>query len=140
MPRSEDLPVPRVLVVDDEPAMGEIIETYLPYCEVRFAGCGQDALQCMDYVQPSLVILDAGLPGLCGISVLKRLRQRPETRHVPVLMLSRSADMETVRRAGKAGANSFLLKPVDRDALVSRVARLLDTKRGVPAPFEAAAG
>ena len=74
---------------------------------------------------PGLVLLDLKLPRRSGFEVLQSIRDNPSTRHIPVVVLTSSDQPEDIMRAYTAGANSYLVKPVTRDALLALV-RTLD--------------
>lgn len=65
---------------------------------------------------PSLILLDAGLPGMEGFEVLERIRDSEETRRIPVVMFSSSAVPEVIRAAYERGANGYVVKPADVEA------------------------
>ena len=90
---------------------------------------------------PGLVLLDVKMPFLSGIEVLKWIREQPQLAHLPVLMLSSSADERDVAPAFSAGANGYLLKPGSLDALDSLVAGLREALEKLPdAPWGTIAG
>src|SRR5690242_11058819 len=66
-----------------------------------------------DHPLPALILLDLKLPGTDGFEVLKWIREQPETRTIPVVVLTSSEQMRDVNRAYALGANSFLVKPLD---------------------------
>lgn len=96
---------------------------------------GEEALECLlgegryadgEAVLPSLILLDLNLPKLSGLDVLKRIRSIEETRLLPVVVLSTSADQGDLQNCYDYGANSYIRKPVDYkdfEDLVSRVCR-----------------
>lgn len=73
---------------------------------------------------PALVLLDLKLPRRSGFEVLQAVRDNPQTRHVPVVVLTSSSREPDIRRAYEAGANAYLVKPVGRDALLEMVRSL----------------
>jgi two-component system KDP operon response regulator KdpE len=118
-PRSRDVP-PRVLIVDDEPAILATMAQLLRArgYEVSTATTGHAALEAVDRLPPQLVILDLGLPDLDGIEVCRRLR---EGRAVPILVLSaRGAEQDKVA-ALDAGADDYVTKPFGADELLARI-------------------
>lgn len=73
---------------------------------------------------PALVLLDLKLPRRSGFEVLRAVRDNPEAKHVPVVVLTSSSREADIRRAYEAGANSYLVKPGGRDALLDLVRSL----------------
>jgi DNA-binding response OmpR family regulator len=129
-----------ILVVDDEPAVAEMLRDILVsegYAVDRAAN-GGDALMLVSLSRPDAVILDIKLPDTSGPEILARLRELDES--VPVLMLSGSDD-EELARALKAGAMDGIRKPFDFDALLRAVALAVEVgkgraRRGVVVPFD----
>ncbi|MCW2736693.1 adenylate/guanylate cyclase domain-containing response regulator [Nocardioides sp.] len=120
----------RVLVVDDQPANVRLLDailTPLGY-DVPTASSGDEALQMIAEDELDLVLLDIVMPGMDGYEVCERIRERPETAYLPVVMVTASGDEQKVR-ALQAGADDFLTKPVNRNELLARVASLTRIKR-----------
>jgi class 3 adenylate cyclase len=120
----------RVLVVDDQPANVRLLDailTPLGY-DVPTASSGEEALQAIAADVPDLVLLDIVMPGMDGYEVCERIRERPETAYLPVVMITASGDEQKVQ-ALQAGADDFLTKPIDRSELLARVASLARIKR-----------
>ena len=112
-----------VLVVDDDAVSRHVlcqalVTADLPYVAV---GSGTEALQKIDQIRPSLVLLDLVMPPPDGYQVLRILRSRPETRDVPVVVLTAlDADTE-IGRAFESGADDFVRKPFRAVELVARI-------------------
>lgn len=114
---------PRVLVVEDEPAQAELLAYNLEAegCEVERAASGDHALLLVAESPPDLILLDWMLPGVSGLEICRRLRQRPETRGVPIIMISaRSEEVDRVRGL-ETGADDFVVKPYSVAELMARV-------------------
>jgi two-component system response regulator len=73
---------------------------------------------------PALVLLDLQLPGINGLEVLRRLRERPETRRLPVVILTTSDDRSDIMGGYDNGVNSYIRKPVEFDSFVTMVQQL----------------
>ncbi len=130
-PKAQDEPVgsklepgQRVLVVDDEPSIRRFLRHILESegFIVTEARTGEDAVAVARREKPSLVLLDLVLPDIDGFEVLGRLKELPGTRNIPVIILSIIEDDE---RCFRLGASDYLPKPIDRERLVDRVAKLI---------------
>jgi two-component system phosphate regulon response regulator PhoB len=114
---------PRVLVVEDEPAQREVLAYNLEAegFAVSKAENGDDALLLVDEDEPDIIVLDWMMPNLSGIEVCRRLKIRPETRKIPIIMLSaRSEEIDKVRGL-ETGADDYVVKPYSVIELVARV-------------------
>lgn len=111
---------PRILVVDDEKAIADLIEIHLlaEGFQVIKASNGVEALRLVEQQEPDLVILDIMMPGMDGLEVCRALRR---DRNVPILMLSaKSEDIDKILGL-KTGADDYLTKPFNPLELVARV-------------------
>jgi two-component system response regulator AtoC len=107
----------RVLVIDDDPGIRDYLETLASRqgYDVVAVGDGEEALSTLDQSRPDIVTLDAVLPGMDGLEILRHLKQRlPE---VPVVMLSGHGQARTIVEAMKLGASDFLRKPFEAEEL-----------------------
>ena len=114
---------PTVLLVEDEPAQREILRYNLEAegFAVIAARDGEEALERIAEGLPDLILLDWMLPHVSGIEVCRRLRLRPETRSIPVIMLSaRSEDVDKVRGLETA-ADDYVIKPYSVAELMARL-------------------
>jgi two-component system, response regulator len=73
--------------------------------------------------RPKVVLLDLKLPKVSGLEVLETLRRNESTRHLPIVILTSSAETPDVRRAYELGANSYIVKPVEFDKFVEAIGR-----------------
>ncbi|MCA3445161.1 MAG: phosphate regulon transcriptional regulator PhoB [Rhodobacter sp.] len=114
---------PCVLLVEDEPAQREVL-SYNFEAEgfrVTQASNGEEALMLIEEAAPDVIVLDWMLPNVSGIEVCRRLKMRPETRGVPIIMLSaRSEEVDRVRGL-ETGADDYMIKPYSLVELVARV-------------------
>lgn len=114
----------RVLIVEDEPMVAEVVERYLRRdgYEVRIVGDGNAGLEAFASFQPDLVVLDLMLPGLDGREVCRRIRARSET---PVVMLTARGE-EIDKLVGlELGADDYVTKPFSPRELAARVKAVL---------------
>jgi two-component system, OmpR family, response regulator len=124
--------IPRVLVVDDEPNIRELVQVALKFygCAVTTGATGQDALQLAATDQPDLIVLDVLLPDIDGFEVCRRLRASGD--EVPIIFLTaRDTTSDTV--TGLAlGGDDYITKPFSVEALVARVRAVLRRARRRP--------
>jgi DNA-binding response OmpR family regulator len=119
----------KVLVVDDEPTVREVVVGYLRRDghEVSEAGDGHKALDLLDNDPPDLVVLDMMLPGVNGLDILRRVRS---TSDIPVIMLTARAE-ESDRVSGlELGADDYVVKPFSPRELAARVNGVLRRTSG----------
>ncbi|MFB7949070.1 response regulator transcription factor [Kitasatospora phosalacinea] len=121
----------RILVVDDDPTVGEVVAGYLTRAGHRVdrAEDGQRGLDLAERHRPDLLVLDLMLPGLDGLEVLRRLRARPDRADLPVVLLTARGD-EADRVLGlELGADDYVTKPFSPRELVLRVQSILRRAR-----------
>jgi CheY-like chemotaxis protein len=121
----------RVLVVDDDTILCETARVYLSTrgAEVAIAGDGKAALAMMYKRQFDIVLVDIEMPGLGGIELVACLRSDENLRHIPAIMLTIRTDDEAIDRAYKAGATSYLTKPVNWRQLAYQVQQVTRASR-----------
>jgi DNA-binding response OmpR family regulator len=118
-------PGTRILVVEDNRSIAKFVELELKHRDfgVRCAHDGQEALEQLERFRPELVVLDIMLPGLDGVGVLNRIRQRGN--RVPVIMLTaRDSTLDKIHSLDH-GADDYLTKPFDIEELLARIRALL---------------
>lgn len=121
----------RILVVDDLEANRRLLEAKLTaeYYDVITARRGEEGVQVAKRERPDLILLDVMMPGgIDGYEACRRLKATPETRHIPVIILTTLDDRESRLRGLQAGAEEFLTKPIDDVHLIARVKSLLSLK------------
>ncbi len=113
----------RILVVDDHPVNCELLEAMLvpQGYRVECAYSGEEALALIRHDPPALVLLDVNMPGMDGFEVTREMRGHPETRLIPVVMVTALGDFEHRLRGIESGAEDYLAKPVNRTELLARV-------------------
>ncbi len=121
----------RVLVVDDLEANRRLLEAKLSaeYYDVLTARRGEEAVQLAKRERPDIILLDVMMPGgIDGYEACRRLKAQPETRHIPVVILTTLDDRDNKVRGLQAGAEEFLTKPIDDVQLMARVKSLVTLK------------
>ena len=118
---------PTILLVEDEDALATLLQYNLEKegYEVIVAGDGEEALMMIDEKLPDLVVLDWMLPKVSGIEVCRRLRQRPETRNLPIIMLTARGEESDRIRGLDTGADDYVVKPVSMSELAARARAVL---------------
>ena len=123
----------RLLIVDDELANVRLLEHTLRlagYDNLHATTDSRQALAAYHQVDPDLVLLDLAMPHLDGYEVMVRLREAvPDHAYLPILVLTADTSTQAKQRALAAGANDFLIKPLDLVEVVLRIANLLHTRR-----------
>ena len=117
----------RILVVEDEEALTTLLRYNLDAegYEVETVGRGDEADTRLKERVPDLVVLDWMLPGLSGIELCRRLRARPETRQLPIIMLTARGEEGDRVRGLDAGADDYVSKPFSPTELVARIRAVL---------------
>jgi two-component system OmpR family response regulator len=121
---------PKVLVIDDEPGVRELISESLRISEITAvqAADGLEALSLLRREKFDLLILDINMPKLDGLALLEKLRT--EGMSVPVLMLSARADKTDINQGLRIGADDYLTKPFSIEELVLRVKAIMRRSKG----------
>ncbi len=122
---------PTVLIVEDEPAQREVLAYNLEAEGYRVAQAdnGEEALLMVAEDAPDLIVLDWMLPNVSGIEVCRRLKSRPETRVVPIIMLSARSEEVDLVRGLETGADDYMVKPYSVMELMARVRTQLRRSR-----------
>ena len=120
-------PAARVLIVEDEESLVTLLSYNLQsegYTVVHTPS-GTDAVMMMQEERPDIVILDWMLPGLAGIEICRQIRARPDTKGLPVIMLTARGEEGDRIRGLQTGADDYVVKPFSVSELVARVKALL---------------
>jgi DNA-binding response OmpR family regulator len=135
MPAKKTTPLRhRLLIVDDEESMRLLIARFLTKgmkVEAQLAGTCEQALRLARNYAYDAILLDLQMPGIGGFEVLREIRAGSVNLTTPIMIISVLADLETNDRCIAAGADGFLVKPVERRALIYAVKALL-AARGKP--------
>jgi two-component system phosphate regulon response regulator PhoB len=118
---------PYILVVEDEVALATLLQYNLDKegFRVELCGDGEEALIRIDEKLPDLLVLDWMLPSVSGIEVCRRLRQRPTTRNLPIIMLTARGEESDRVRGLDTGADDYIVKPFLMSELTARVRAVL---------------
>ena len=118
---------PHILVVEDEDALSTLLQYNLDKegYDVVVAGDGEEALTLVSERLPDIIILDWMLPKISGIEVCRRLRQRSESRNVPIIMLTARGEESDRIRGLDTGADDYIVKPFAMSELSARIRAVL---------------
>lgn len=117
----------RILVVDDEPPIRDILRFQLENAgfEVSCAEDGEEGLQMVSELAPDLVLLDLMIPQMDGYEVCRRIKSDYATRHIPVIILTARAELDEKLKGLENGANDYVTKPFSIPELLMRVQNVL---------------
>ncbi|EHB55270.1 two component transcriptional regulator, winged helix family [Mycolicibacterium rhodesiae JS60] len=129
----------RALVVDDEKPLADVVASYLQreHFEVTVAYSGADALELARQVDPDVVVLDLGLPGIDGLEVCRQLRTFSDA--YVVMLTARDTEVDTIVGLS-VGADDYVTKPFSPRELVARIRAMLRRPRSVSTPVTPGAG
>ena len=121
----------RILIVDDDESIAELISLYLTkeMFETKMVYNGEDALKAFESFRPDLILLDLMLPGIDGYEVCRRVRAKDQT---PIIMLSAKGEVFDKVLGLELGADDYIIKPFDSKELVARVKAVLRRFTAVP--------
>lgn len=135
MPESTgNLAKPTILVVEDEAPLLTLLRYNLEKqgFRVEEAADGQEALMRVAEGKPDLILLDWMLPALSGLEVCRQIRRRPNTRDLPIIMVTARTEDQDAVRALDTGADDYISKPFAMEALLARIRALLRRSGAVP--------
>jgi len=118
---------PLVLLVDDNLDAREMYSIYLAHAGFRLseASDGESAIAIARRDRPAVILMDATMPRMDGWEAARLLKDDPDTKHIPLIMLTAHAFAEHRQRAEDVGADAFLAKPVLPDALADEIRKVL---------------
>jgi two-component system phosphate regulon response regulator PhoB len=125
---------PFILIVEDEAPLVTLLRYNLEKqgFRVEDAGDGGEALTRITEAPPDLLLLDWMLPTMSGIELCRQLRRRPNTRTLPIIMLTARAEDQDAVRGLDTGADDYITKPFNTEALIARIRALLRRSGTVP--------
>jgi CheY-like chemotaxis protein len=126
---------PTILTVDDSKALRLFVQKALGAfdCETCESSNGYNAFFAIERVRPDLILLDIAMPVMDGVETLTRLKDAPELRDIPVIMLTSPADHAVMARLTTLGASGTLMKPFNEAALLEKIRGVLELKPARPA-------
>lgn len=137
-PKAEDLDQidlgdSTILIVDDNAQNLELLQAYLETlpCRLITATDGIEAMKCVEdpnQPTPDLVLLDVMMPRMSGFEVCRKLKEDPETRSIPIMMVTALNELGDIERGVESGTDDFLSKPVHKLELITRVKSLLKVR------------
>jgi CheY-like chemotaxis protein len=118
---------PKLLVVEDEPALAKVLKLRLEMegFEVATAGDGAEAMQMIRAARPDLVLCDLMMPVMDGYEVTEAIKGNPDLRAIPVLILSALKQQKETEKLKQLGADGFAAKPYDSRELTAEIRALL---------------
>lgn len=117
----------KILSVDDSKTIRMIVKrTFAPYdCVVCEAANGEEGLAAAAAEKPDLIILDITMPVMDGVTMLIKLKESPELKGIPVIMLTAESGRENVAYIAKLGVHDYLVKPFKDEQLIEKVNRVV---------------
>jgi two-component system phosphate regulon response regulator PhoB len=118
---------PRILAVDDEPAVGEMLRFILEQdgFQVDFVEDAPQAIGIINTKRPDLILLDWMLPGMSGVELAERLKTRNETKSIPIIMLTAKSEENDKVIGLDKGADDYVTKPFSSRELLARIRSIL---------------
>ncbi len=116
-----------ILVVDDSASMRQVISGTLESAgyQTKVAVDGVDALSKLDVERFALIISDVNMPNMDGISLIKAVKQRPDTKFTPIVMLTTETMAEKKEEGRQAGAKAWIIKPFQPNQILDVVSKLV---------------
>lgn len=127
-----DLARPRVLIVEDNRAVAELIRDILSErCECQIASNGRAGLALLPTFRPELILTDEMMPVMSGLEMCRRIKAMPAFASIPIIMVTAREDNETETQAARLGIDTFLTKPFEAPLLRALVKQRLQAKNAV---------
>jgi len=117
----------KILVVDDDPDTREILDARLKACgyDVFLASDGFKALEIIRENRPDLILLDVMMPEIDGFTVCKFLKDKEETKDIPVIFLTAKDQLQDVDKGFKSGGDDYVIKPINWERLLPKIKKFL---------------
>jgi len=126
----------KILSVDDSRTIRIIVGRALkPYdCTLCEAGNGEEGLAAAAREKPDLILLDVTMPVMDGVTMLTRLKEDPDLKSIPVIMLTAESGRENVLHIARLGVRDYLVKPFKEEQLIEKAGRVVPLVRKAEAP------
>ncbi len=120
----------RILVVDDEVDIVSTVKYRLEFCEfeVITAANGKEGLEKATSEKPDIILLDISMPVMNGHEMLERLKNSPDIKDIPVIVLSAFSEAKDIAKAAKLGIADYVTKPFDFPELMGKISNVLGDK------------
>ena len=117
----------KILIVDDRPEVVELVRVTLEGedYEIVDASDGKEALKKVRLEKPDLVLLDVVMPKMNGFEVCRKLKKDPQTKEIPIIMLTAKAQKVDKEKGREVGASDYITKPFSPSALLTKIEKLL---------------
>ncbi len=128
----------KVVVADNDRTILELLQIRLDVAGYHAIGVrnGTQAMEMLQTLRPSAMVLDLNLPDIDGFEVLRAMQARPKTIPFPILVIGRKLAMDDVKRAISLGARDCMAKPFSGADILDRVARMLSRPAPAPQPVQ----
>lgn len=129
-PVSGNTSSPKILIVDDNPQIVELLEAYLTPLQATIitAMDGNAAIHAVERERPDIVLLDVMMPKRSGFEVCRQIKSNRGMEGIPVILITALNELADVERGRECGADDFLSKPVNKIELLERVESLLKSR------------
>ena len=117
----------KILSVDDSKTIRMIVKrTFVPYdCLICEAANGEEGLAAAATEKPDLIVLDITMPVMDGVTMLTKLKENPELRGIPVIMLTAESGRENIAYIANLGVRDYLVKPFKDEQLIEKAGRII---------------
>jgi two-component system cell cycle response regulator len=123
--------LPKILSVDDSRTMRMMVKrAFRNYqCELFEAADGAEGLAAALANKPDLIVLDYNMPVMDGVTMLRNMRENPDLKRTPVIMLSAEDSNEIISTVARLGVRDYIIKPFEDENLLSKVTRIINLER-----------
>ena len=129
--------IPRILSIDDSRTIRLLLaRLFRPFaCEWREAANGEEGLAVATKEKPDLIILDHNMPVMDGVTMLRKMREEPELKRTPVIMLTAESGPNNLATVARLGVRDYVTKPFREEELLAKAGRIIPLiPRADPSP------